>query len=134
MIVSAFGVAVLWRLTLDVTADAGAAWFAWAAAVLASPILFHTFTVFPDGVAGIAALIGVRGLADVAGARRQRDPSTPASWATLVTSGAALAVLPWLHTRAAVIATALGLAIARDGGLAARRRGRESPRSRSSRC
>jgi len=67
--------------------------------------------VFPDGVAGIAALIGVSGLAEVAGARRDRDPSTPASWATLVTSGAALAALPWLHTRAAVIAATLGVAI-----------------------
>ena len=111
LIGSAWGAALLWRLVRDVTADAGAAWFAWAAAVLASPILFHAFTVFPDGVAGIAALVGVRGLAEMAGARRDRDPSAPASWTTLVTSGAALAVLPWLHTRAAVIAAALGLAI-----------------------
>ena len=111
LIASAWGAALLWRLVLDVTADAGAAWFAWAAAVLASPILFHTFTVFPDGVAGDRGAVGVRGLAEIAGARRDRDPSAPASWATLVTSGAALAVLPWLHTRAAVIAAALGLAI-----------------------
>ena len=112
LIASAWGAALLWRLVRDVTADAGAAWFAWAAAVLASPILFHAFTVFPDGVAGVAALIAVRGLAEIAGVRRDRDPSTPASWQTLVSSGAALAVLPWLHTRAAVIAAALGLAIA----------------------
>jgi len=111
LIVSAWGAARLWRLVLDVTADAGAAWFAWAAAVLASPILFHTFTVFPDGVAGIAALAAVGGLADIAGARRDRDPSTPASWTTVVTSGAALAVLPWLHTRAAVMAATFGVAI-----------------------
>ena len=111
LIGSAWGAALLWRLVRDVTADAGAAWFAWAAAVLASPILFHAFTVFPDGVAGIAALVGVRGLAEMAGARRDRDRAAPASWTTLVTSGAALAVLPWLHTRAAVIAAALGLAI-----------------------
>ncbi|MFI5076936.1 MAG: hypothetical protein ACHQRO_06315, partial [Vicinamibacteria bacterium] len=112
LIASAWGAALLWRLVRDVTADAGAAWFAWAAAVLASPILFHTFTVFPDGVAGVAALVAVRGLAEIAGVRRDHDPSTPASWVTLVSSGAALAVLPWLHTRAAVIAAALGLAIA----------------------
>ena len=56
LIASAWGAALLWRLVRDVTADAGAAWFAWAAAVLASPILFHAFTVFPDGVAGVAAL------------------------------------------------------------------------------
>jgi hypothetical protein len=112
LIGSAWGAALLWRLVRDVTADAGAAWFAWAAAVLASPVLFHTFTVFPDGVAGIAALVGVRGLAEIAGARHDRDPSAPASWTTFVTSGTALAVLPWLHTRAAVMAAAFGLAIA----------------------
>ena len=111
LIVSAWGVALLWRLVLDVTADAGAAWFAWAAGVLASPILFHTFTVFPDGVAGIGALVALRGLVDVAGARRDRDPPAPVSWATFVSSGAALAVLPWLHTRAVVIAAVLAPAL-----------------------
>jgi hypothetical protein len=67
--------------------------------------------VFPDGVAGVAALIGVAGLVEVAGARCDRQPTAPVSSITLVTSGVALAVLPWLHTRAAVIAATLGLAI-----------------------
>jgi hypothetical protein len=108
---SAWGALVLWRLVRDVSGDAGAAWFAWAAAVLAAPILFHAFTVFPDGVAGVAALIAVSGLVEIADSQRRRDPSTPVSWAIMVSSGVALAVLPWLHTRAAVIAATFGLAI-----------------------
>ncbi len=67
LVVSAWGTAVLWRLVHDVTGDAAAAWFAWASATLASPILFHAFTVFPDGVAGVAALVGLRGLVRIAG-------------------------------------------------------------------
>ncbi len=118
LLATAWGAAVLWRLVRDVTDDAGAAWFAWASAVLASPILFHAFTVFPDGVAGVAALIALRGLVDltrtvtrtVSGSAADRDPAVP-SWVALTATGAALALLPWLHTRAAVIAAAFGVAL-----------------------
>ena len=108
--ISAWGLALLWRLVLDVTGEPGAAWFAWAAAAFASPILFHTFTVFPDGVAGVAALVAVRGLIDVAGVRPGSPPAAAPSWWTFVATGTALAMLPWLHTRAAVIAAVFGLA------------------------
>ena len=111
LLAAAWGAAALWRLVRDLTGAAGAAWFAWSAAVVAAPILFHSFTVFPDGVAGIAALIAIRALADIAGASTDRPPKTPPSWLPFVASGAALAVLPWLHTRAAVIAATIGVAI-----------------------
>jgi hypothetical protein len=110
LLATAWGTSVLWSLVRDVTGEAGAAWFAWASATLASPILFHAFTVFPDGVSGIAALVAVRGLVAIAGARPDASDGRP-PWVTFATSGAALAVLPWLHSRAAVIAAALGLAI-----------------------
>jgi hypothetical protein len=111
LVVSAWGTALLWRLVHDVTGEAGAAWFAWASAVVASPILFHTFTVFPDGVAGVATLVAVRGLVEVAGVGARSSTAGPVGWGTLVGSGTALALLPWLHTRAAVIAATFGLAI-----------------------
>ncbi|MEO5823468.1 MAG: hypothetical protein ABIT71_23435 [Vicinamibacteraceae bacterium] len=111
LLVTAGGTVLLWRLAHDVTADAGAAWFAWAAAVAASPILFHAFTVFPDGVAGVAALVALRGLTSIARVRIENEPATQPSWMTFATSGLALAALPWLHTRAAVIAATFGLAI-----------------------
>ncbi len=110
LLATACGTSLLWRLVLDVTGDAGAAWFAWAAAALASPILFHAFTVFPDGVAGIATLMALRGLAEIAGWRRDAGATEP-SWIAFAASGTALAVLPWLHTRAAIIAAVFGLAI-----------------------
>ena len=110
LLATACGAALLWRLVHAVTGEAGAAWFAWASAVLASPILFHAFTVFPDGVAGIAALIAVRTLVDLSGAAVEREATAP-SWIGLTAAGAALAVLPWLHTRAAVIAAAFAAAL-----------------------
>src|SRR6185436_20683483 len=38
LLATACGAALLWRLVHAVTGEAGAAWFAWASAVLASPI------------------------------------------------------------------------------------------------
>ena len=105
LVISAWGALLAWRLVLDVTEDAGAAWFAWAAVALASPVLFHTFTVFPDGVAGVATLAGVVVLADLARAQRAVSP-----W-RLFGAGAALATLPWLHSRAAAIAVVIGAAV-----------------------
>jgi hypothetical protein len=110
LLATAWGTSLVWRMVRDVTGDAGAAWFAWAASALASPVLFHAFTVFPDGVAGIATLIALRGLAAISGWRRDAAEAQP-SWITFATSGTALAVLPWLHTRAAILAAAFGLGI-----------------------
>jgi hypothetical protein len=103
LLLSACGALVLWRLVLDLTADAGAAWFAWAATAGAAPILFHTFTIFPDGVAGLAALLAVRALVGAAG----RGLTVREA----LLAGAALALLPWLHTRAVLIAGVFGPAI-----------------------
>jgi hypothetical protein len=105
LLISAWGARLAWRLVFDVTEDPGAAWFAWAAVVFASPVLFHAFTVFPDGVAGVATLAGVAVLVDLARARQV------VSLARLAGAGAALATLPWLHSRAATIAVVVGAAI-----------------------
>jgi len=114
--IAAWGARVVWRLVLDLTGEAGAAWYAWAALVLAAPVFFHAFTIFPDGVASVCAALGVRTL--VAALRR---PATgeDAGW-RWVGRGIALAILPWLHTRAVVIAIVFGAAIA--GALAWRTR------------
>jgi hypothetical protein len=111
LVVSAWGAMLAWRLVLDATADAGAAWFAWAAVVLAAPVLFHAFTVFPVGVAGVGALIALRTLVRVSRAA-DADGGAPAARRDLLAAGTALALLPWLHTRAVVIAVILGAAIA----------------------
>lgn len=84
-----------------------AAWFAWAAITFSSTWIFHTFTVYPDGVGGILALTGIWALLrareeQATGERRVRP------W---VLHGVALAFLPWLHTRFAVLSGSLGALI-----------------------
>jgi hypothetical protein len=104
--IAALGACVVWRLVRDLTDDAGAAWFAWAAVVCAAPVFFHAFTVFPDGVASVCAAIALQAL--VAAARGATDRRDAWRW---LGAGLALDILPWLHTRAVVIAIVLGAAI-----------------------
>ncbi len=94
-----------WRVAWLLTASAGAAWFATVAIFLTAPFFLHAFTVFPDGpgaacvVAGLWLLVGLE-----TGARPRRH------WLAL--AGLALGCLPWLHTRFAILAGALGAVIA----------------------
>jgi hypothetical protein len=105
--ISAWGARVVWRLVLDLTGETGAAWFAWAAVVLAAPVFFHAFTIFPDGVASVCAALGVQALVTAS-----RRPSGDADGWRWFAGGLALAILPWLHTRAVVIALVLGAGVA----------------------
>jgi hypothetical protein len=99
---AAIASAMAWRASWLVTGSTGAAWFGWASAALAVPVFFHSFTVYPDGVAGLLVMSGVLGLlADGRGSTRR--------W---MLHGAALAVLPWLHTRYAILAAAFGVLLA----------------------
>ena len=99
VVCAALGAALAWRLAWEVTGDAGAAWFGWAALSLSIPIVAQAYTIFPDGLSGVLCLAGVFALV------RSR---APARW-PLVGGGAALALLPWLHTRNAILAGTLGL-------------------------
>lgn len=102
VIASAFGAALVWFTAWRVTRDHAASWFAWATVSLSVPFFFHAPAVFPDGMGALLTLIGILPLVD----DRFRMPRG------LVAIGAALATLPWLHTRFAVLAGAAGLAIA----------------------
>jgi hypothetical protein len=101
---SSVGTALAWRLAWRVTGRTDAAWFGWAAVTLSTSQIFHSFTIYPDGPAGVLVLTGVWALV-----RAQEDAETGADrlgpW---LLHGAALAVLPWLHTRFALIAASLG--------------------------
>ena len=102
LICCALGTALAWRVGWEVTGDAGAAWFGWAVLATSAPVVAHAYTIFPDGVSGVLVLVGVFAFLRAADASR---------W-PLVAGGVALAALPWLHTRNAVIAAGLGAAIA----------------------
>jgi hypothetical protein len=102
----AIGGALAWHAAWQLTRSASAAWLAWFAVFFSPPVYFHTFTVYPDGAGAVMAIAAVWLLV-----RLEIDPS-PVPRGTLVAVGSALALLPWLHMRFAIVAGGLGLAIA----------------------
>jgi hypothetical protein len=94
--------ALVWRLAWLATGDIGAAWFGWAAVAASCTWAFQSFLVFPDapGAAAVAC-----GLWLVLRLDRRDVPSTLA----IAGAGLAMALLPWLHTRFAVLAAGLGV-------------------------
>ena len=107
VLLAAVAGALLWRLLLEVTGDAGAAWFGWAAIALSVPIVFHSFTIYPDSAAVLPVVIGVlallRATGHSAGSETRLGP-----WFGY---GAVLAALPWLHSRFALLAGGFGALI-----------------------
>ena len=105
---SAAGCALAWWLAWRATGSAPAAWFGWAVVTVAAPFLLESFTVFPDGPAAVLVLTGFWALLR-AGWERDGAVRYPAGrWWPWALHGMALALLPWLHTRLAVIAGTLG--------------------------
>ena len=104
-LVSAAGAAFAWRAAYAVTGHAAAAWFGWAGAALAAPVIFLSFTVYPDGPGAAVVMFA---FAMVAALRRRA--SRPGWWWAL--AGSLPALLPWFHPRFSVLAAALGLVLA----------------------
>ena len=105
ILIAAFTAATIWKLAFRVSADAGAAWAATLGVFASAPYFFHGFTIYPEVIGSFAVVCGVWALMELSEAR---DLSSR----TLVGVGTALAILPWLHTRFAVLAAILGVAIA----------------------
>jgi hypothetical protein len=99
------GVTALWRAARQLSGSAGGAWAATLALVTASPCVLLAFTIYPDpiGSAIVAAALWTLVRLDAGVALPAR------AW---VATGAALAFLPWLHTRFAVLAAAFGAVLA----------------------
>jgi hypothetical protein len=98
--------AAIWWLGWITTRSGSAAWFAWAAIALAPTFLIQSVTIFPDGPAALCVAAAVWLLIRLGDAEHGPRP------AAMILVGAMLAALPWLHTRFAVLAGVLGLAIA----------------------
>lgn len=96
--------AVGWRSAWMLTRSSGGAWLSWAAVFLTAPIYLHAVTVFPEGPATLPVIAATWLLVAL-------ELGHPVQPRTLVFIGGALSVLPWLHSRLAVIAVGLGLAI-----------------------
>jgi hypothetical protein len=105
VVLVACGGALLWHVGWIVTRNVQAAWFGWASIVLTPTWLLHTFMVYPDVPGGILALIGVLALLH---ADRAAPATRSRRW---LLYGTALAALPWLHTRFALLAISLGTLI-----------------------
>jgi len=104
LLAAAAASALAWWLAWRLTDSAAAAWFGWAAVALSAPFLVETFTVYPDGPGAGVVLTGVWALMRADWERRTRSER----WMPWFLHGAALALLPWMHTRFAVIAATLG--------------------------
>lgn len=107
VLLASAGSALAWRLAWIVTKRTDAAWFGWAAVTFSTSEIFHSFTVYPDGPGGVIVLTGVWALL-----RAQRESKTGVErvgpwWL----HGAALAALPWIHTRFALLAGGFGALI-----------------------
>jgi hypothetical protein len=102
--VSAAGSALSWWVAWLATRREDAAWFGWAAVTVPASAVFHSFTVYPDGLGGIVVLTGVWALLRGDDERRTgAEHVRPWFW-----HGVLLGMLPWLHSRFAVIAGCLG--------------------------
>jgi hypothetical protein len=101
---ASIGSALAWHLAWIVTRRTDAAWFGWAAVTLSASGIFHSFAVYPDGPAGVIALTGVWALLRAGREAETGDEGLGPWWL----HGAALATLPWIHTRFVLIAGGLG--------------------------
>ena len=104
VVIAAAACGLAWWLAWRVTGSRPAAWFGWAAVVLAAPFLLETFTVYPDGPGAVVVLTGFWALLRAGWS----DDRAAARWQPWFLHGLALALLPWLHTRFAVLAGTLG--------------------------
>lgn len=105
VLASAAGCGLAWWLAWRVTGSRSAAWVGWATIVSAAPFVLETFTVYPDGLGAGVVLTGFWAL--LRAEWEQRDAAARRWWPWLM-HGIALALLPWMHTRFAVLAGTLG--------------------------
>ena len=101
VVIAAAGSALVWLIAFRATGDAAASWFGWAAVTMSVPFFFHATAMFPDGLGAVLIVVALLPLVD-ARARQTRS---------LLAVGAALAILPWLHTRYVILAVSAALAI-----------------------
>ena len=104
LVLSAWGASLMWGLANRATGREDAAWFGWAAVTLSSTWIFHSFTIYPDGPGAVLTLTGVWALLRIDEEVENRSESLkPWFW-----HGVALALLPWMHSRFAVLAGGIG--------------------------
>jgi hypothetical protein len=96
--------ALTWRLAYRISERAGAAWIAVLSVFLTAAYFLHSFTIYPEIIGSCLVMIGISLLIDLSEGRDASDRR-------LCGTGLALAILPWLHSRFAVIAATLAVII-----------------------
>lgn len=111
VLLAALTTALVWRLShrvawgVDERGASARAWLATLAVAGTAPYFFHTFTIYPETVGGLCVMGAAWLLIAL-------DDDREVSSGMLIGVGVMLAVLPWLHSRFAVLAAGFGLAIA----------------------
>lgn len=96
--------ALTWAVAWHVSQSAAAAWVGVLAVFATAPFAFHSFTIYPDGAGALLVIAAVWLFV------RLDDAEWPRPVSFLLV-GAGLALLPWLHTRFALLAGVFGAAV-----------------------
>lgn len=104
ILIAALTAAMAWKIAWRVSGSASAAWVSVIAVFGTAPYFLHSFTIYPEIIGGFLVSAGLWLLLDLS---EGRDVSTR----MLMAPGSALAILPWLHSRFAVLAGLLGLIV-----------------------
>lgn len=107
---AALTAALTWRLCYRIASacpaealsGGGAAWTGTLAVFLTAPYFFHTFTIYPEIIGSFCVMCGAWLLLEF-------DDGRDVDMRSLIAVSAALATLPWLHSRFAVIAALIGV-------------------------
>jgi hypothetical protein len=108
LLVGAAAGSIIWRIGWRTTRDVNAAWFAWAAIALSVTFLIQSATVFPDVPGALCVAAGLLLYLCIADPTEKSQSLTTSQ---MVAGSAALAALPWLHTRFAIPAGVIGFLI-----------------------
>ena len=103
ILIAAATAAITWRLAWRISSSVSGAWVGVAAVFLTTPYFFHAFTIYPEIIGSFCVMCGAWLLIEL--------DDRGVSPRVLVAVGAALALLPWLHSRFAILAGMLGLAV-----------------------
>jgi len=100
MLIAGLAAALTWVVAWRLSGSVSGAWAGVIAVFVSAPFFFHAFTIYPDGAGALPVMAAVWLIARL-------DDSWEPPPRSLAAVGAALAVLPWLHTRFALLAAAL---------------------------
>jgi hypothetical protein len=112
-LMNALAVGLMWRTAYLAGRSITAAWVATLAIVGSAPFFFHAFTIYPEPAGAVVVSYVLFTLV-----RLDVTPNAVRAH-HLALTGAALALLPWLHTRFAIVAGTMGTVLV--GRLVARR-------------